>query len=78
MGALLAYSIVIYQVGDEYNLKAFTVSVTLFVGVTIFLPLNGYFGSLQTMNLSQIILLILGIGGNYGYGIAATLVSFWL
>jgi len=45
---------VIYEVGDENNLKAWTVSVTLFAFVTIFLPLNGYFGALQTFNLSQV------------------------
>jgi hypothetical protein len=37
--------------------------------------MEGYFGILYTPNFIQIILLILGIGGNYGYGIAATLVQ---
>jgi len=74
--ALLTYSIVIYEVGDEQNMKAWTVSVTLFVSVTIGLPLIGYFGALQTMNLSQIVLMILGVLGNYGYGLAATVEQF--
>lgn len=37
--------------------------------------MEGYFGTLHTPNFIQIILLILGIGGNYGYGIAVTLVQ---
>ena len=56
MGALIAYAVVVYACSeDDESLEAFTVAVTIFVFVTILLPLVGYFGTLQKLNFTQVL-----------------------